>query len=264
MENRNALRGIVEVLEPRQMLAVGAPSYIAIADVNQNNGDTRRAISYYNVEDITDNPATASAEFGQRPDFVGWVGFEINAGVPGGPENFEELSALTVNPINGDTYQLAFDSTNNGEGFGIPDSVGDTLGDFDLYRINFGILYNDFVANNRAKGIMYTGTVAPDGFNYQSAYGARSNGPTGLPAVEPADIGVPFGRDNTDADPSNDFAWLSLGTEKIGEIARTQGDTTIEPPFFNEQDLQFVDADTLLLTENTEPAPNAPPCVVVP
>ncbi len=246
-------RAAIEALEHRRLLDATAPSFIAVLDGTQTFGNTRRSVSYYDVSRLT--PASTNY-FAQIPTFTIWPGYEITVAIGGlNARNFEDTAALDVNPANGDTYFLAFDSGTQG----VPDPVGDTQGDYDLYRFNFTRAYSDFVVAPRGRGIMYTDTTAPDGFNYQTLYGARPLGPTGLPNVTTADDGVPDGRNNADADPSNDFHWIDGLVDKIGEIARygAAGAT----PFFDQQDIQFVDAQTLLLMENKptnlpDPQPN--------
>ncbi|MGF1633490.1 MAG: hypothetical protein ACFCVE_06530 [Phycisphaerae bacterium] len=230
----NLIRHIaLETLEQRRLLAVTTPEFLVVANSTQNFSDTRRAVSYYDVSDVASPSFTGINE---TAAFSIWTGYEDTAA-----RNFEEISGLAVNPANGDTYFLAFDSGTPGT----TDGVGDGQGDYDLYRKSAAQAYLDLVGNGRAPGIMYTNTVTTDGFDYEAAYGALPLGPTGLPAVTSSMDGVPPGRNNTDADPSNDFYWLDGVVEKIGEIARQQ-----DTPFFNEQTLEFVDPETLLLMEN--------------
>ena len=234
--------GFVESLERRQLLAAVAPNFIMIGDGSQNIGNTRRAFNYYDVSGLTSSSVNY---FAQKPKLTIWPGYEITVttGSANG-RNYEDFAGVDVNPANGDTYLLAFDSGPQG----VADEVGDTQGDYDLYRFNFTVAYSDQIVHARPAGIMYTDTTAPDGFDYQAHYGARPLGPTGLPNVTEADDGVPNGRDNSDADPANDFTWLNGLVDKIGEVVRygASGST----PFFDQQDLQFVDAQTLLLMEN--------------
>lgn len=265
---------VVEPLEPRRLLAATPPTFIVSGNQDQNNGSTRRAIDYFDVSALSANPGQQQGVFGQKPRLSVWVGYEITQATPiptGGTlaaRNFEEISAVAVNPINGDTYQLAFDSITGGTE-GAADPVGDTQGDYDLYRINFARVYNDMIANGRPRGVMYTDATSPDGFDYAAVYGSRPTGPTGLPnvvgpnpdAMIAGDVGVPPLRNNADADPSNDFVFLTGAVDKVGEIARVQGavddpatplpnNEASDPPTFDQQDLQFVDAQTLVLMEN--------------
>ena len=261
----------IDALESRRLLAAtdfgfsGAPTLIAVADLDTFQGDTPRSVSYYDVsaidQAIADGPGGPDL-FDQTPLFTIFTGFEITGNAPGGFENFEEINAFDVNPANGDTYVLGFDSTDGGTADpGDVDAVGDGLGDYDLYRLNVGLVYQDFVTNGRNAGTMYIPQIAPDGFDYYSAYG---NTPT--PAVDggltngdfqgqlqEGDLGIPAFRSNTDADTTNDVVILPLASEKVGEIARVQGDDgASEPPFFNNQEISFVDADTLVLMENVD------------
>ena len=275
--NRNRIH--VDALESRRLLAAtdfgfsGAPTLIAIADQDTFGDATPRSISYYDVSAIDQaislrNDADPSNDvdlFDKTPLFTIFTGFEVTGDVGGGPENFEELNAFDVNPVNGDTYVLAFDSTDGGAVTNPADpsdpanfdEVGDGLGDYDLYRLNVGLVYNDFVTNGRNAGTLYLPQIAPDGFDYYQAYG---NDPTPDVSggdvngdVTDGDLGIPAFRSNTDADTTNDVVILPFASEKIGEIARIQGDDGAnEPPFFNNQEISFVDADTLVLMENVD------------
>ena len=266
----------IQTLEPRKLLASvdlgfnGAPTLIAVADQDSFDGLTSRSISYYDVSGVDEaaarngdaDPSNDVALFDKTPLFTIFTGFELTGDVPGGPEDYEEINAFDVNPINGDTYVLGFDSTGGGQANPANpadpanfDSVGDGLGDYDLYRFNVGLVYNDFVTNGRSAGTMYMPQIAPDGFDYYAAFGVNP-----MPAVTGSSIGIPDGRDNTDADTTNDLVILPGVSEKIGEIARIQGDEgTNEPDFFNNQEISFVDADTLVLMENLDLGDDATP-----
>ena len=232
-----AVGPVIEAMESRRLLSADAPTFLAFANNTQNFSDTRRAVNYVDVTDIAARDASADPVLGGDPTFS-IFSFEFASFVGG--ENFEEISSLAVNPATGDTYTLSFDSGTPGN----VDGSGDTEGDYDLYVNRAGAAHADFVANDRPKGIMYVPTVTHDGLNYQASFGSRPTGPTGLPSVTASDIGIPAGRSNADADPSNDIIWIDNVREKIGEVARTQGGDFFDPS------LAFVDANTLVLLEN--------------
>jgi len=136
------------------------------------------------------------------------MGFEVTTSFS--PRNYEEVSAFTVNPMNGDTYVLSFDSGPQNT----PDPVGDNQGDYDLYRFNFSVAYNDYAARLAAfranpttapnpRGIMYTDIIAPDGFNYQTRYGASGYD------VDGGNDGIPLLRSNKDPDRPNTSRFLT-------------------------------------------------------
>ncbi len=122
---------------------------VAALDVTQNFGTTKRAVSFYDVTDLS-----GSNVFNQQPLFSVWTGYEDSAGL-----NFEDPDSITVNPINGTVYLAAFDSGPAG----VVDATGDTQGDIDLYRIDYQEILNDFITNGRAQGTMYAPTTGPDG-----------------------------------------------------------------------------------------------------
>jgi hypothetical protein len=213
-------------------MAAQAPEFIAIADGTQNFGNTQRAVAFYEVSAIEDT-GTPSGIFNDDPLFSVWPGYEQTTA-----NNYEEVSALAVNPSNGDTYLLSFDSGTPGA----VDSVGDTEGDYDLYRFDINKIYADFIANNRPRGIMYHPAVSSDGFDAIATHGSA------YPAIG-GGLGIHTGRSNiaTDGDTTNDFVFIDA-IEKVGEVRRYGASGTT--PFFDQQDLQFVDAETLLLMEN--------------
>jgi hypothetical protein len=234
-----ATSATIEGLEGRRLLSAEAPNFLVVANNDRGGSDTERSVNYYDLNAI-DSGAT---DVFSTPTLTMFVGYENTSA-----RNHDEFAGLTVNPINGDTYQLAFDSGTAGD---FDAAANDTDGDYDLYRYNFGLAHGDFVANSRPQGVMYLPAVAPDGFDYAATYGV------GTPAVDDSSTGIPAGRSNIDADPSNDFVILPGSTEKVAEIARVQTINDEFGNFFNEQDLQFVDADTLLFVENDNAAVNA-------
>jgi hypothetical protein len=225
----------VEPLEARTLMAAQAPSLIAIMDTSPNAREEagKRAVAYYDVSDIAGYSGTDF--FDNTPLFYVWSGFEQTV-----QKNYEEPQALTVNPANGDTYMLAFDA---GSTPGDVDGVGDTEGDYDLYRFDITKIYTDFITNGRARGVMYAPAVTSDGLDLVNDFYGGDN----TPPLAAGDLGMPTaGRDNTDASPSNDVIFIGDAIHKVGEVARRQSENN----FFDYQDLQFVDANTLLLMEN--------------
>lgn len=254
-------RAAIEALETRRLMAANpSASFIAIADFSTSSANkTNKGISYYDVSTLAD-PTGKSGVFGQAPAFTIWMGFEGTAGGGALSRNLEEISAFTVNPMNGDTYVLAFDSGPQNT----PDPVGDTQGDYDLYRYNFAAAYNDYTARLAAyranpatspnpRGLMYTDIIAPDGFNYQTRYGPDYQ-------VDGGNDGIPLARSNKDSDATNNIVFLDGLVDKVGEVGRIQstgsrffGETNADANGDNEggQDIQFVDPNTLILAEQT-------------
>lgn len=244
----NAVRAAIETLDTRKLLAL---DLVAITDSATNFGDTRRAVVFY---DVTDVRTTTSGLIGGLERFSIWTGYELTDYVgTSNDRNYEDLQALGISPDGTTAYVLAFDSGTQG----VTDLGGDTMGDYDLYRLDIEAANADFVANNRSEGIMYiprysadfrAGNPANGGLDYQAAYGGRALGPTGLPSVTETDPGIPPGRSNADADPSNDIIWLDGVSAKVGEVVRRGAAGTT--PFFDDQDIQVVDEDTIVLMES--------------
>ena len=142
------------------------------------------------------------------------------------PGNFEELSAITVNPVNGDVYVLSFDSGN----VGVPDPVGDTQGDLDITRIPFATIYDHWAANFEGKDVQALALVT-------------GPGPTGSKNMNNADY-VTYGTGSFDPFHSNQFV-LASAVEKIGQINRGNGNNFF--PFA----LEFIDQSTLVLLDDS-------------
>jgi hypothetical protein len=191
-------------------LAIAAPpqprKVVAVLDATQNFGTTRRSVSFYDVT----NPAAGL--FGQQPLFSVWTGYEDAIGA-----NFEDPQAITVNPFNGTVYVAAFDSGNPGT----PDVGNDTQGDFDIYRIDYQEILNDWVTNSRPKGIMYAPTTGPDGL---------------------ANIAHP---DN----PGTIF--INNAISKVGEVRRSGDLPSGTTPFFD-YDVEFRDPGNLIVLDNQQ------------
>lgn len=122
---------------------------VAVLDSTQNFGNTRRAVNFYDVTDLSGGDV-----FNQQPLFSVWSGYEISSQL-----NFEDPDTITVNPVNGTVYMAAYDSGPAG----VVDSFGDTQGDYDLYKVNYQAALKDFIDNGRARGTMYAPAVGPDG-----------------------------------------------------------------------------------------------------
>jgi hypothetical protein len=177
---------------------------IAILDATQNFGNTRRAVSFYDVTNPT------AGVFGQQPLFSVWTGYEDTVGA-----NFEDPQAITVNPFNGNVYVAAFDSGTPG----VADVGNDTQGDFDVYRIDYQRVLNDYVTNNRPRGTMYAPSVSPDG---------QAN----IPHPDRADT-----------------VFLSNASQKVGEVRRSGDLPSGATPFFD-YDIEFRDPANLVFLDN--------------
>lgn len=179
------------------VVAQASAKVIAVLDATQSTwSSTRRSVVFYDPEVSMDDPM-----------FAVFVGYEQVG-------NFEDPGAITVDPATGDVYVLAYDSGIAGQVDG-PD--GD--GDFDLYRIDYGLCYSDWQANGSTYKFYYT-KAAP--FQPQTAVPGAPYYPSGT---------------------SNQVE-LTGCIEKIGEIARNDSSE------YYDYDIEFVDEDTLVLLDN--------------
>lgn len=223
---------------PRKIFAV---SQTQPGGVGEIAGAPSNSVLFYDVTDIG-NGAT-SGVFDNDPLFAVWMGFEIFEGDEGGQSgvnppngvpfgNREEFSALTVNPANGTVYAAAFDS-------GTPpavDNVGDSQGDFDLYRIDYQEILADFVANGRDRGTIYAQKTLTIELIEEQVLEA-----IGSPLFD----GVADGLANDVPHPSGvTTIHLDGAIQKVGEPGRAQSVDS----FFDYQ-LEFVDPETLVLMD---------------
>ncbi len=175
---------------------IAAPrgGFAAVLDQSTNNTDSRKSVIFFDTADMS------------APLFGVFVGQEVNS--------FENPDAITVDPNTGDVYVLAVDG---GSATGPPaielDGDLDTLGDFDLLRVDFQGAYAHWEMNFKGQG---TG-----GSNLYATYGDGSSA---------------FDVSHTNPQASPAFI------DKIGEIARSPGDGF---SFFNTR-LEFIDQQTLV------------------
>ena len=218
---------------PRKIFAV---SQIQPSGVSEVAGAPSDSVLFFDVTDIG-NGAT-SGVFDNDPLFAVWMGFEIfqgeqndlPEGLPFG--NREEFSAITVNPANGTVYAAAFDSGSTG----VPDPVGDTQGDFDLYRIDYQEILADFISNEREKGTIYapktlTIDVADEEFLRDISSPLYDGTVDGLANDVPHPSGVTT-------------VHLDGAFQKVGEPGRAQS-----PASFFDYQLEFVNPETLVLMD---------------
>ncbi len=189
-------------------LSIAAPpqprKVIALLDATQNFGTTRRSVSFYDVT----NPSPGL--FNQQPLFSVWTGYEDAIGA-----NFEDPQAITVNPFNGTVYVAAFDSGNPG----VADVGNDSAGDFDIYRVDYQEILNDWVTNSRPRGTMYAPTTGPDGLNN---------------IAHPDNPGTVF---------------INNAIVKVGEVRRS-GDLPSGTTPFYDYDIEFRDPANLVFLDN--------------
>ncbi len=223
-------------------LWAAAPMGGFMAHLNQQNttgfSDSRRSVTYYS-DDIAAGPLFSvhipgeNVEFGQFPSYNG-----------------EELDAIATDPLTGDTYILAFDSTTGGMVGDTETNFGtgalDTLGDFDLYRIDFRAAYEHWSSTfqgQMAAGMPGVGGPAPfvpagapaGAFNDYVTYG-----------VGPVDSLGNF--DPVEQSHSNAFVLPGV-VEKIGEVKRNDGGN------FFDVSLDFINSSTLVMIDDSaEPA----------
>jgi hypothetical protein len=218
---------------PQKIFAISQVQPGGVAEVAGVPSDS---VLFYDVTDIGNGGADV---FNNSPLFSVWMGYELfegeqndmPEGLPTG--NREEFSAITVNPANGTMYAVAFDS-------GAPsalDDVGDTQGDFDLYRIDYQMILNDFVTNSRAPGTVYgpkTLTITEDNEMFLETLGS--------PLFDGTVDGLAHDVPHPSLAPT---VHLDGAFQKIGEPGRSQKPGA---SFFDYQ-LDFIDPATLALMD---------------
>ncbi len=218
---------------PQKMFAISQVQPSGVAEVPGAPSDS---LIFYDVTDI--GHGATSGVFNNDPLFSVWMGFEIFQGERNGLAeglpfgNREEFSTFTFNPANGTIYAAAFDS-------GSPpavDFVGDSQGDFDLYRIDYQAILKDFQLNSRPKGTIY----APQTLNISTADEQFLSD-----ISSPLFDGTVDGLANNVPHPSLvNTVHLPGAFQKIGEVGRSQSPTS----FFDYQ-IDFVNPETLVMLD---------------
>lgn len=246
-------------LNPLSIQADVNPQKIFAIAQSQPSGESEIAgapsdsILFYDVSSIGVDP-NASGVFNNDPLFSVWVGYEIfegnladnPTGIPTG--NREDVSALTFNPANGTIYAMAFDSQTPGFG----DPVGDVQGDYDLYRIDYQAILEDYVDNSRPKGTIYAPprlSISESDESFLQSNGSKYFDGT----VDGFANNVPH-----PSDPNGDkTVFLPGNFEKIAQLARSQPTDS-----FFDTELDFVNPETLVAlgsnagNANSDPSTN--------
>jgi hypothetical protein len=260
-----------------QALGVGRPTisnhFTAVANDVANLTDSG------NVPIVTDSRRTVtffdSANIGNGPLFSVALPFEGQGAV--NASAYEEFSSITVDRTTGDIYVLAFDNFNTASDsptqYGVDIDGKDTTGDYDLYKINFQTVLNNWKTNFQGKdartlgGALALGGPAPN----VPVGGVATSTPPNTNQALTADImkdyityGVttPYSAEvtastlhqspngATDIRQSNGFV-LNGAIEKIGEINRNRYTSTSN--FFNPT-LNFIDPSKLFMIDDARQA----------
>lgn len=262
---------IAEGATPRKIFAVQSDTANSAIQ-----GQTRSdIIDFYDVTAI--DSGGASDVFSKTPLFSVFVGYEFYEGAATASQsditdaNPEDLSAITINPVNGTIYYAGFDNDLGSSGqfpfppipAGTKDDVGDVTGDFDLYRIDYQALLEDFETNNRPAGTVYAPqkTLISDnllGPNPEQAlegspiYDGVTDGVfTNLPHPRQ---GLPTFGDDGFGNPTINLntVWVEGAFQKVGELTRAQLDRTSSNggnDMFFDHHLEFINPETLVFID---------------
>jgi hypothetical protein len=197
---------------PTAMLAAPTGGFLAVLNERRNLGDSMNSVTFFDA----DAPSL--------PLFSVYVGRE-----PTGSNEWEEPTALTVNPVTGEVYLIAFDS---GDMAGVDDSAGDTERDLDLLRIDFPAIYDHWVSNIFGRDAQAQSLVVgpvPSGVNNAANFDY-----------------VTYANTAADFNPmhSNQLAFPG-SVEKIGQVNRGNGDD------FFEFALEFINDETLIMLDDS-------------
>ncbi len=204
-------------------LATAAPTggFLAVLNEQRANGDSMNTVSFFDADD----PSV--------PLFSVYVGRE-----PVGSNEWEEPTAITVDPSTGDVYIVAFDSASllPINTFGVDDPQGDTQGDLDLIKIPFATIYDHWAANFQGHDVIAEGLIIPNG---PTPTPTGTNNSTNLDYITYGSTAADFNSFHT-----NRVA-LPGAAQKVGQIVRGNGDS------FFDFALEFIDQDTLLLLDDS-------------
>jgi hypothetical protein len=196
--------------------ASAAPTggFVAVLNEQRNFGDSMNSVTFFDADDAS------------LPLFSVYVGRE-----PVGSNEWEEPTAITVDPANGDVYLISFDS-GSGATVGVDDPMGDSQGDLDLTRIKFATIYDHWAANFQGKNVQMEGL-------------ATGPAPTGTNNANNHDY-VTYASDSTQFNMfhANQVA-LAGSVAKIGQVVRGNGDS------FYDFALDFIDSNTLVMLDDS-------------
>jgi hypothetical protein len=253
-------------------LAVGRPAnsnhFTAVLNEATSNADSRRSVSFYDADNIAAGPL-----------FSVFCGFE-NHGVSSNA--YEDPSVISVDQSTGDVYFLGFDNINpaNPTQYGV-DNNGttgttaddDTIGDFDLYKIDFKTVLNNWKTNFQGKDARSLGgalalsgpapnvptpgatqttpAITADILKDYITYGSLTPYSTQV-MTDPTHLS-PNGA--TDQSHSNAFV-LNGAVTKIGEINRNRYSGTSN---FFAPTLNVINSSTMFMIDDARQAQNTPP-----
>jgi len=218
--------------------ALAAPTggFLVHLNENQSNSDSRRSVSIYDADELGAGPLFSVV--------IPLENFVASGDVS--QNNYEETSAITVDPNTGDVYVLSFDSTS---GTGMIGGVAfpgtefeDTEGDYDIYKINFATVYDHWATNfqgTTAAGKPGVGGTTPKGTNNSSNLDYVTYG------VGPRTAAGEFnGLHTGNLAHANTFV-LPGAIEKIGEVNRNDPGTFYDPAF------EFIDQNLLYMIDDS-------------
>jgi hypothetical protein len=201
------------------LASAAAPTggFLAVLNEERANGDSMNTVTFFAVADLS------------QPLFSVYVGDEF-----GTSNNWEEPSAMTVDPTTGDIYFGAFDS--NTGGIGNFDDWGDSIGDLDLYRINFASVYDHWSTNFQGQNVQ--SLANPSMFGWGPT-------PTGVNNSSNLDYVTYRAHDDEFVLGHSNMYTLPSAISKIGQVNRGDGNS-----FFN-FDLTFIEDGTLFLLDDS-------------
>ena len=213
-------------LPPSQ--AVGQTgNFLTILNEQNANGDSTRSVTYFDADALGD-----ADPLNDTPLFSVFIGYD-EAG------DTEELNMIDVDPATGDVYVVSFDSGTSGVVTGAGD---DTIGSFDLYKIDFSDVFTHWSTNYQGQNVRtLAGPLAVGG----PAPGGSKNS-LNTDYVTYGDDN-PYGVFDFQASHSNTFTLPGV-VNKLGEVKRNN--STNPSPFFP-YSLEFIDDETLLLLDDS-------------
>jgi hypothetical protein len=191
--------------------------FLAVSNTRRDFGDSMNTIAFFDVDDLS------------TPLFSVYIGDEF-----GTTNNWEEPTAIAADPATGDIYVVAFDS--NTGGIGNNDDWGDTIGDLDLYKIDFGAVYDHWSTNFQGQNVQTLPNPSMFGWG-PTPTGANNSTNLDYVTYRAHDDEFVLGHSNTYTLPS--------AIEKIGQVNRGDGGS------FYDFDLTFIEEGKLFLLDDS-------------
>lgn len=220
-------------------------SFLVHLNENESFSDSKKTVEYYDANHLDQGPLFSV--------YVPW-------GVESGNLAYEDTEAIDVDPGTGDVYVLSPDYLRPGQNVGDVENVSpfgdiDTVGDFDIYRINFNTVYDYWLNNHFNQDVRsLSGAAAIDPTSPSPNLTTNDQSPNPNHKLDYVTYYVHNSLNALDVDSAlSNTHLLPAAIEKIGEVAMNYSvdplDSSEHTPYLD-YTFEFVDSNTLMVVDN--------------